>query len=110
MGLNTSCFTDPVSGHPTPSEVLADTTDTNKYIENYAAQHSYGLVPSFSSFRVFYTPPPGGAGGCPTNIGYQVTARYTYNVINYIFLPTLTTTSKFPIICTSIDRVSHRRE
>ncbi len=94
--LNTSCFTDPVSGHPTPSEVIADTSNT--YIAKYAAQNSFGLVPSFTSFVVTLTKPAGGVA-CSTNVGYQITATYTFDVINYIFSPTLTAKSKFPITC-----------
>ena len=99
LNLSTSCFTDPVSHHPTPSEVLADTKDINKYIETYAAQHSYGLVTSFSRFNVTFTRPPGGSIVCPTDVGYQVTATYNYNVLSFIFSPTLTATSSFPISC-----------
>ena len=86
LGLNTSCF--PVA----PSAV------TNRTIQDYAVAHSFGLVPSFSHFTVTPTlPTPGNP--CPTNIGYVVTASATYNLINYIFSVTLTTTSKFPITC-----------
>jgi TadE-like protein len=96
VGLNTSCFTDPDSGHPTPSEVISDTSYT--YITQYAIDHSFGLVPSFSDFTV--APPPSTSPGvCPTNFGYVITAQHQYNLINYIFSPTLTARSKFPINC-----------
>jgi Flp pilus assembly protein TadG len=96
LGLNTSCFTDPVSGAPTPSTVIADTTNT--YIMKYAAKNSFGLVPSFNSFTVTPTVPTAG-GVCPTNIGYVVTASAPFNLVNYIFSVTLTATSKFSITC-----------
>jgi hypothetical protein len=71
---------------------------TNSTIQDYAVAKSFGLVPSFSSFTVTPTlPTPGNP--CPTNIGYAVTASAPYNLINYIFSVTLTTTSKFPITC-----------
>jgi TadE-like protein len=96
LGLNTSCFTDPYTGHPTPSEVIADTSYT--YIKQYAIDHSFGLVPAFSDFAV--TPPPSVAPGvCPSNLGYMVTATHTYNLINYIFSWPISATSKYPINC-----------
>jgi hypothetical protein len=94
LGLSQSCFV--VDGAAVaPSTVIADTTNT--YIKKYAAQNSFGLVPSYTSFAVTLTEPASGA--CSTNVGYQVTATYTFNVITYIFSPTLTATSKFPINC-----------
>src|SRR5262245_16484130 len=98
LGLSTSCFI--VDGAAVaPSTVIADTTNT--YIQKYAAQNSFGLVPSFSSFTVTPPLPPGGA--CPTTStgqpSYVVTASAPYNLINYLFSVTLTATSKFPITC-----------
>lgn len=94
LNLSQSCFV--VDGAAVaPSTVIADTTKT--YIKKYAAQNSFGLVPSYSSFRVNLTEPSGGS--CATNVGYQITATYKFNVINYIFSPTLTATSTFPINC-----------
>jgi hypothetical protein len=98
LGLNTSCLTDPVSGAPTPSTVVGNTT----YIQQYAAQNSWGIVPS-SGFRV--NPPPqaiaGGTGQCGTTsgspAGYVVSVSHLYNLINYIFSVTLTAQSCFPI-------------
>ena len=88
MGLNTSCFG------------VAPGTVTNNIIEQYAIDHSYGLVPAINNFQVIFTPPPGGALGCPTNVGYQVIATYQYNVLEYIFpAVTLNATSKFPVSC-----------
>jgi hypothetical protein len=96
IGLDTSCFTDPVSRHPTPSEVIADTTNT--YIKQYAINNSFRLVPSFSDFTVT-PPPPTTPGACPADYGYVVRASHLFNLINYIFSVTLTATSKFPINC-----------
>jgi Flp pilus assembly protein TadG len=98
MNLDTSCFTNPVSGTPTPSTVIADTT--YNYIKQYAIGHSWGLV-DLATFTVVPTFPPGGASACPTDgtIGYKVTATAPYNIINYIFSVTLTATSKFPVNC-----------
>src|SRR5262249_6106979 len=87
LGLSTSCFI--VDGAAVaPSTVIADTTNT--YIMKYAAQHSFGLVPSYGSFTVTPTLPT--AGLCPTNLGYVVTASAPYNLIGYIFSLTLTAT------------------
>jgi hypothetical protein len=87
----------PISGVPSCFGV-APTAVTNRTIQDYAVAHSFGLVPSFSSFTVTPTlPTPGNP--CPTNIGYVVTASAPYNLINYIFSVTLTTTSKFSITC-----------
>ena len=101
LGLSTSCFIDVDGAAVAPSTVCnpdcaSDTAKT--YIQKYAAQNSFGLVPSFSSFTVTPTmPPPGGL--CPTNIGYVVTASAPYNLMNYIFSVTITATSKFSISC-----------
>jgi Flp pilus assembly protein TadG len=95
LGLSTSCFI--VDGAAVaPSTVIADTTNT--YIQKYAAQNSFGLVPSLSSFTVTPTLPTTG-GRCPTTVGYVVAASAPYNLINYIFSVTLTATSKFSITC-----------
>jgi hypothetical protein len=75
-----------------------NSTTATPYIQNYAAQNSFGLVPSFSNFTVTQTLHTGG-GSCPTNVGYVVTASAPFNLINYIFSLTLTTTSKFSITC-----------
>jgi hypothetical protein len=103
LGLNTSCLTDPNSGAPTPSTVIADTAYT--YIKQYAAQNSWGMVPS-SGFTV--NPPPilTGTGKCGTNsgtpiAGYVVSVSHLYPLINYIFSVTLTAQSCFPINMTS---------
>jgi hypothetical protein len=92
--LDTSCFTDPVSLVPTPSTVIADTT--NAYIKQYAAKNSWGLGPPASSFTVD-PPPPSGGGTCGANVGYVVTAQQQYNLMNYIFSVPLTAESCFPI-------------
>src|SRR5262249_483319 len=73
MGLDTSCFA------VAPSDVTNDT------IKQYALDHSFGLVPSISSFTVTPTLPTPGI--CPTNIGYVVTASAPYNLINHLFPP-----------------------
>jgi len=101
LGLSTSCFS--VDGAAVaPSTVCGGSPGCNAvtatpYIQKYAAQRSFGLVPDFSSFTVTQTLPTGGS--CPTNIGYVVTASAPYNLINYIFSVTLTATSQFPITC-----------
>jgi Flp pilus assembly protein TadG len=82
VGLNQSCF------------AVAPNTVTNTTIQQYAAQNSWGIVPSSSSFTV--TPPTGG-GLCGTNKRYVVTVTHTYNLINYIFSVPLTAASCFPI-------------
>ena len=98
LGLNTSCLTDPNSGVPTPSTVVGNTT----YIQQYAAQNSWGIVPS-SGFTVNAPPTAGGTGQCGTDSfgnsipGYVVSVSHLYNLINYIFSVTLTATSCFPI-------------
>ena len=104
LGLNTSCLTDPTSGVPTPSTVVGNTT----YIQQYAAQNSWGIVPS-SGFTVNAPPIAGGTGKCGTNSGtpipgYVVSVSHVYPVINYIFSSvsvTLTAKSCFPINVTS---------
>jgi Flp pilus assembly protein TadG len=82
--LNQSCFTDPVTGTPTPSDVIKDPT----IIENYAIKNSWGFTPT-----VVVT---NGAAVCGGAKGYQVTATYTYDVLHYIFSVPLTATSCFP--------------
>ena len=76
-----SCFTDPVTLAPKPSEVDHST------IENYAANNSWGFTPT-----VVATP----GAVCGTAKGYLVTATYTYNVLNYIFTIPLSAVSCFP--------------
>ena len=62
LGLNTSCFI--VDGAAVaPSTVCGgspgcDSATATPYIQKYAAQNSFGLVPSFSSFTVTQTLPP----------------------------------------------------
>jgi len=95
LGLNQSCFTVGGAG-------VAPSAVTTSTIQHYAAENSWGIVPSFNSFNVTFTPPPsGGSVLCPTNIGYLVTASIPYNLIHYIFSVTLTATSNFPISCSS---------
>ena len=104
LNLNTSCFTDPTSGAPTPSTVVADTAYT--YIKQYASQNSWHIVPS-SGFTV-NAPSGAGTGGtgqCGTNSGtpidgYVVSVSHLYNLIHYlsIFSITLTATSCFPTV------------
>jgi Flp pilus assembly protein TadG len=85
---------------------VATNAVTPTTITNYAAQNSWGVNPSSPSttYRVI-----GGSfnvGTCGTITingvsvpvpGYQVTATYRYNIINYLFQPTLTAASCFPI-------------
>jgi Flp pilus assembly protein TadG len=89
---------------------VVPTAVTNNNIQTYAAQNSWGIVPS-SGFTV--NPPPNtgatglpvGTGKCGTNSGsppgYVVAVSHQYNLINYIFSMTLTATSCFPINYTS---------
>jgi Flp pilus assembly protein TadG len=103
LGLNQSCFT--VGGAPTPSTVVADTTCG--YIKTYAAQNSWGVNPSLSTsnFTVTNTNNFVNNSGttipctttCGANPGYQITASYQYNIINYLFHPRLRADSCFPI-------------
>jgi Flp pilus assembly protein TadG len=101
LGLATSCFiVDGAAVAPSTvcgSSPSCDSATATPYIQKYAAQNSFGLVPSFSSFTVTQTLPPGGP--CPTTVGYVVTASVPYNLINYIFSVTLTATSTFSINC-----------
>jgi Flp pilus assembly protein TadG len=79
--LNQSCFTDPLTGTPTPSNVDAST------IENYAVKNSWGFTPTVVATTGVV---------CGTAKGYKVTATYTYDVLHYIFSVPLTATSCFP--------------
>jgi Flp pilus assembly protein TadG len=91
LGLGKSCFT--VDGAAVaPSTVIADTTNT--YIEKYAQQNSFGLVPAYTSFTVTMS---NSSAKCGTNFGYLVRATYTFDVLHYIFSVPLTAASCFPI-------------
>jgi Flp pilus assembly protein TadG len=82
--LNQSCFTDPLTGTPTPSDVIGDPT----IIENYAVKNSWGFTPTVVVTNGVV---------CGAAKGYRVRATYTYNVLNYIFFSVpLTATSCFP--------------
>jgi hypothetical protein len=102
LGLATSCFF--VDGAAVaPSTVCGGSPGCNAatatpYIQKYAAQNSFGLVPSFSSFTVTQTLPPGGL--CPTTAAAQPSYVVTASAPgNLIFSYTLTATSKFSINC-----------
>jgi Flp pilus assembly protein TadG len=96
LGLSQSCFT--VSG-----TAVAPNAVTNANIKQYAAQHSWGIVPSSSSFTIAC--PAGvslgcasaGTNKCGTQPGYLVSVSQAYNLIQYIFSVSLTATSCFPI-------------
>jgi Flp pilus assembly protein TadG len=99
LNLNQSCFI--VSG-----TAVAPSAVTNANIQNYAAQNSWGVVPSSSSFTVAC--PSGVSLGCSsagTNYcdtastipGYLVSVRHRYNLISSIFSLTLIAESCFPI-------------
>ena len=102
LGLSQSCFT--VSG-----TAVAPSAVTNADIQQYAAQHSWGIVPSSSSFTVAC--PTGVSLGCASTgtnkcgttpggtpvPGYSVSVSPRIDLINYIFLMTLTAKSCFPI-------------
>jgi Flp pilus assembly protein TadG len=91
LNLSQSCFA------VAPSTVIAD--NTCGYIKTYAAQNSWGVNPSLSTsnFTVRNTGTIPCTTMCGGNPGYQVTATYRYNIINYLFHPTLSATSCFPI-------------
>jgi Flp pilus assembly protein TadG len=104
IGLNTSCFTDPNTGSPTPSTVIGDKT-TFTTIKQYAAQNSWEAGGN-DTFTV--NPPPTipggtGTGQCGTNSsgtaipGYEVSVSHFSDLIHYIFRVTLTAKSCFPI-------------
>src|ERR1700719_4356947 len=71
LGLTQSCFS------VAPSAVTAST------IQQYAAQSSWGIVPSSSSFTV-HIPPGDASAKCGTNPGYVVTVSQPINLISYI--------------------------
>ena len=82
LGLSTSCF------GINPSTVTV--TD----IEQYAQQHSFGLIPSYTYFNAVKS---NSNSACGTTLHYLVTASYTVTLINYIFAPTFNAQSCFPI-------------
>ena len=100
LNLTQSCFT--VSG-----TAVAPSAVTNANIKQYAAEHSWGIVPSSSSFTVAC--PVGVSLGCASTgsnkcgtaanaqPGYRVSVSQAYNLVNYIFSVSLTATSCFPI-------------
>ena len=92
IGLNQSCFTDPVSGVPTPSTVVGS---PSTYVPTYAAQNSWGINPSSATFNV--TGGSATTNTCGTTPGYQVTASYRYTIMSYLFNVTLGAQSCFPI-------------
>jgi Flp pilus assembly protein TadG len=72
---------------------VATSAVTNTTIQNYAAQNSWGINPASATFTVT----TGTGGTCGANLGYMVTASYPYNVMKYLFHPTLSAKSCFPI-------------
>jgi Flp pilus assembly protein TadG len=96
LGLTQSCFTDAPAAWfataPTPSGVVG--TPSN-YVPSYAAHNSWGINPSAATFTV--TGGSATTNTCGTTPGYLVSATYTYNVMSYLFHPTLTAQSCFPI-------------
>jgi Flp pilus assembly protein TadG len=89
IGLSQSCFA------VAPSAVI------NSTIAQYAADNSWGIVPSSSDFNVNPPATKGGTGKCGTNSGdppgYVVSVSHQYNLINYIFSRRLTAQACFPI-------------
>ena len=77
LGLSTSCFS------------IAPNTVTDSTIKTYAQNNSWGINPASAKFAVGHT--------CGTAPGYQVSATYPYNVLNYLFNLTLSAQSCFPI-------------
>lgn len=94
LGLSQSCFTGS-GGTPTPSTVVADTT--YNYIKTYAKQNSWGINTSSAVFSVASNSGKPTVNICGTAPGYQVSATYPYNVMNYLFNVTLTAQSCIPI-------------
>ena len=91
----------------TPSTVCGsppgcDIGTATPYIQAYALQNSFGLVPTNTVFNVQEYAPVSGQP-CPINVGtnasYLVTASAPYNLLNYIFSLTLTARSQFSISC-----------
>jgi Flp pilus assembly protein TadG len=68
---------------------VAPSTVTDATIKTYAQANSWGVNPASATFTVNHT--------CGTAPGYQVSASYPYDVLNYIFNLTLTAESCFPI-------------
>jgi Flp pilus assembly protein TadG len=92
IGLNQSCFI--VSG-----SAIAPGSVTTTNIQQYAQQNSWGINPSLATFTVAGGSRTTNTCGTPASYpGYKVTARYTYNIIQYLFIGlTLHAASCFPI-------------
>jgi Flp pilus assembly protein TadG len=91
LNLSQSCFI--VSG-----SAIAPNSVTATNIKQYAQQNSWGVNPAtatLNNFRVTGGSP--NTNTCGTTPGFLVTATYQYNIINYLFHPTLTAQSCFPI-------------
>jgi Flp pilus assembly protein TadG len=91
LGLSQSCFI--VSGSP-----IAPSSVTTTNIRQYAQQNSWGVNPATATLNNFNV--TGGnpnTNTCGTTPGYLVTARYHYNIMGYLFSPTLSAQSCFPI-------------
>jgi Flp pilus assembly protein TadG len=75
-----------VTKNPTPCyNTNGSATSNVSTIRKFAAQQSYGLNPPTSIFAV-----------STCSGGNQVSASHKYNLINYIFAPTLTAQSCYP--------------
>jgi Flp pilus assembly protein TadG len=94
LGLSQSCFI--VSGSP-----IAPSSVTTANINQYAQQNSWGINPSLATFTL-----APGSGSPNTNMcgtttnpipGYLVRASYHYTIMSYLFSPTLSAQSCFPI-------------
>ena len=90
LGLSQSCFI--VSG-----SAIAPSSVTTTNIQQYARQNSWGINPSLATFTVAPGSGSPTTNTCGTVPGYKVSASYTYNVMNFLFHPTLTAQSCFPI-------------
>jgi Flp pilus assembly protein TadG len=93
LGLSQSCFTGS-GGTPTPSTVVSS---PSTYVPAYAAQNSWGINPATATSHFTVTGGSPTTNTCGTTPGYKVSVSYTYNIINYLFHPTLTAQSCFPI-------------
>jgi Flp pilus assembly protein TadG len=91
LGLSQSCFI--VSG-----SAIAPNNVTTANIKQYAQQNSWGVNPATANLNNFTV--TGGSPNtntCGANPGYLVTASYHYTIMSYLFSPTLSAQSCFPI-------------
>ena len=74
---------------------MATNAVTSTNITNYAAKNSWGINPARPLYLYCQQVV---TDTCGANPGYLVTARYPYNIMNYLFIGlTLNARSCFPI-------------